>query len=120
MRRIARGRGHFETSHDDLAIDPPQPQFEPPCTLPLPLELAGHVLREIGDHLVEQLTVADRLHQPALDQRHLLRDDRQQRFGYAAEQLVAPDQRVGRGRLAVAEPPLERIAPDLGDIAQPL
>ena len=54
------------------------------------------------------------------DQRHLLRNHGQQRFGHAAEQLVEPDQRVGGRRFAIAETALDRIAPQGRDLAQPL
>ena len=102
----------FEHAHDHLAVDPPQAQLEPPGALPLPFQLARHVGGEIGQHGVEQGAVADRLHQAALDQRHLHGDDRQQRLGHAAEQLVQPGQRVGGGRAAGAEAALQRIAAD--------
>ena len=64
--------------------------------------------------------MTDRLHQPALDQRHMLRHHRQQRFGHAAKYLVKPDQRVGSWRFAIAEAALDRIAANRREFAHPL
>ena len=85
MRRIARCRGEFEPPHDHRAIDPQQAQLKPPCAFTPRLKRARHVFSKIAQHPVEQRAVAQRFHQAALHQRHLLRDHRQQRFGHAAE-----------------------------------
>ena len=63
--------------------------------------------------------MADRLHQPALDQRIGHPDHWQQRFGHAAEQLIEPEQRVGFGR-ARTKAPVQRVAADSMELAEPL
>ena len=116
--RIAGRSREFELADHPLAIPPPHAEFEPPRPLAPAFEFAGHVGGKIGHDLIEQVAVADRFHQPALHQRHVLRNDRQQGFGYMAEQLVHADQRVRGRRLAIAEPALDGIAPDGRKLAQ--
>ena len=120
MRRIAGCSGEFKLAQHQLAIDPPQAEFEPARTLAPPFEHPHHVVGEVFDYLVEQAAMADRLHQPSLDQWRFNRKHRQQRLGHAAQQLVEPHQRIGGRRATGAEAPLERIASDLGNISDPL
>ena len=88
MGGIARGGGHFQPAHCNLAIDTPQAQFQPPRAQPLALEKLCHVIGKIVHHLIEQRAVTDRLHQAPLGERRVLLDHRQKRFGDPPEQLV--------------------------------
>ena len=43
VRRIAARRSQFEAADDDIAINLPHAQFEPPCTQRFAFEFARHV-----------------------------------------------------------------------------
>ena len=120
VRRLARGGGQFKPPMDHLTVDLPQREVEPPCAQSLAFERADHVAGQIGQHLIEQFAVAQRLDQPALDQGGHLRKHRQQRFGHPAEQLVEPHQRIGRGRADDPKPPRQGIARHAGQVLDPL
>ncbi len=64
---------------------------------------------KIVQHVIQRLAVADRFGKTALDQRHILRNHRQQRFGHTACQLVHPDQGIGGRTSPVAEAALDGI-----------
>ena len=107
---LAGDDGKLDPAPQHLAINPPQPQFKPPRALTARRQCAHHVGREVFHHPVEQVAVAQRLHQPALDHRHGAGDHRQQRLGHLAQQLVKPQQRIGGRRAAIAESAGKRIA----------
>ena len=64
--------------------------------------------------------MADRFHQPALNERNLFREHRQHRFGHVADELVKPDERIGGGSMDSAEPTHQRLARDPVQIADAL
>src|SRR5690606_39724048 len=110
LRRVARGAAQLARPDRPLAVAPPQAELEPASALAARFQLALHVAGEIGDDAIERLAVTDRLEQPPLHPDRRGGDDRQQRLGGAAEQLVQPLERIVARRAAVAEAAPERVA----------